>query len=236
MSRQPELASFNRTPDVGAVALVLPGGAERSHGRYWRFIDVPLRGVCRRMADAGAAHGLAVHLLRYRYRGWNGAAADTAADTRWALARLGEAYGPVPVALVGNSLGGRAAFWVAGEPAVAAVVGIAPWLPAGDPVDQLAGRKVLILHGDRDRSSASAAMSLAYAQRARQVVPDLARIEVIGDNHLLLRRAAEAWGLAAEFVLGTVAGRPLPPLLRAAMAARGTAGLSTPLPRRASAR
>lgn len=236
MTRQPELVAFHETPTVRAAALILPGGVTRSHGRHWKVVEVGLRTLGRRLAEAGAADGVGVHLLRYRYRGWNGVDADTAADTRWALAELHRAHGPVPVALIGNSLGGRAAFWTAGAPWVTTVVGVAPWLPAGDPVDQLAGRKVLILHGDRDRSGASAAMSLAYALRARAVVPDLARIEVIGENHYLLRRRADCWALTVDFVMGTLGRRPLPAVIDAAMAAPGPAGLATPLPPRVAAR
>ncbi len=43
-----------------------------------------------------------------------------------------------PVALVGHSMGGRAALYAADHPAVRAVVGLAPWIEPGDPVAQLA--------------------------------------------------------------------------------------------------
>jgi pimeloyl-ACP methyl ester carboxylesterase len=221
MARTPELVSFDGSSQVNGVALVLPGGMVRSRGRYWKFFDISLRNLCRTLATQGEAHGLAVYLLRYRYRGWNGERADTAVDARWALAELRSRHGDVPVALVGNSLVGRAAFSVAGEPQVAGVVGVAPWLPEGEPVEQLAGRKVLILHGDQDRSDAPASLSLAYAERARAVVPDLARFEVVGDGHYLLRRAIDCWAATTGFVLGALGMRPLDPAAE---------DLRTPLP------
>lgn len=227
--RQPQLVPWHRTSDVRGAALILPGGAARSRGRYWSFVDIGLRGLARRLVERGEPDGLAVYLLRYRYRGWNGTRADTAADTRWAVGELGRMHGEVPVALIGNSLGGRAAFWAAGEPHVASVVGIAPWLPNGDPVEQLAGRKVLILHGSRDRSGASAKRSLAYASRARTVVPDLARFEVVGDNHFLIRRSADCWAVTTDFVVGTIGNGPLNPAISAAMVAPAPDGLRTPL-------
>jgi predicted alpha/beta-hydrolase family hydrolase len=227
--RQPELIPWHRTSDVRGAALILPGGAARSRGRYWSFVDFGLRDLARRLVDRGEPDGLAVYLLRYRYRGWNGNRADTAVDTLWALGELERAHGGVPVALIGNSLGGRAAFWVAGEPHVASIAGIAPWLPNGDPVEQLAGRKVLIVHGSRDRSGASAERSLEYASRARSVVPDLARFEVVGDNHFLIRRAVDCWTVTTDFVVGTIGSGPLDPAISAAMTAPAPDGLRTPL-------
>jgi pimeloyl-ACP methyl ester carboxylesterase len=224
-----KMVAYHRTDHPRAAAIILPGGAENSRGRYWSIVDFALRSLARRLAEAGRPDALAVYLLHYRYRGWNGENADTLADTREALDEIRRKHGDIPVALVGNSLGGRAAFHAADGPTVASVVGIAPWLPEGDPVEQLAGRKVLILHGERDRSSASSAMSLAYAQRARLIVPDLARFEVGGDGHLLLRRAADCWALATAFVTATVGTRPLESAIAEAMAAPEPGGLRNPL-------
>jgi pimeloyl-ACP methyl ester carboxylesterase len=229
MAHTNELVAWHGIDDVRAVALLLPGGAVASHGRYWKFVDIGLRALARTLVKTGEPDGLAVYLLRYRYRGWNGADADTLVDTRWALEEIRRRHGDVPVSLVGNSLGGRAAFHAADDPSVASVVGVAPWLPEGDPVEQLAGRRALIMHGARDRSGASAAMSLAYARRARSVVPDLARFEVAGDGHYLLRRAPDCWALAAGFVTATVGTQPLDPAIRAAMTAPEPDGLRTPL-------
>ncbi|WP_203923452.1 alpha/beta hydrolase [Rugosimonospora africana] len=230
MTRTAELVAWHQTADVRAAALILPGGAVNGHGRYWKFVDIGLRSLARTLAERGEPDGLAVYLLRYRYRGWNGSDADTAVDARWALGEIHRRHGAVPVCAIGNSLGGRAAFRVASEPTVASVVGIAPWLPEDEPVTELAGRRVLVMHGDRDRGDASAAMSLAYAQRARAVVPDLARFELAGEGHLMLRRSADCWALTTEFVVGTVGAQPLSPAIEAAMAAPAPDGLRTTLP------
>ncbi|MFI9046046.1 alpha/beta fold hydrolase [Streptomyces sp. NPDC053427] len=208
--------------------LVLPGGFIRSRGRYWRFVEIELRNLFPLLTGEG--DGPAVHLLRYRCRGWNGRRADTAVDARWALEMIGELHGEVPIAVVGNSLGGRAAFRVAGHPRVTTVVGVAPWLPDQEEVEHLAGRRVLMVHGERDRSGASARRSLAYARRARSVVPDLARLEAPGEGRYLLRRSADVWATTACFVhdaLGIAA--PPPPLAEALKRARD-GDLRTPLP------
>ncbi|GAA2047457.1 alpha/beta hydrolase [Catenulispora yoronensis] len=191
--------------EVRAVVLVLPGGSVKSTGRHLTMAEWGLRPLLSQLAAAATPEGIAVHMLRYRMRGWNGEAADPLADTRWALDRLREQHGPVPVLLVGNSLGGRAAFRAADDPRVVGVVGIAPWLPAGEPVEHLAGREVLIVHGDKDHSEASGEKSLEFAVRARAVVPELARVEIPGAGHFLLKGAKDGFQLCTEFAMNVLA-------------------------------
>ena len=226
--RKPELSGRQGAEQVRAVVLILPGGQVRSHRGRMRIAERGLRGLARRFAAGGEPDGIAVHMVRYRFRGWNDESADTAADTRWALEEVQRRYGDVPVALFGHSLGGRAAFWCAGHPSVTSVVGLSPWLPAGDPVDQLAGRKALIMHGDKDRSDASPQLSLAFARRARQVTPDVARFEVVGGGHLMIDRGKDCGRLAAEFLFATIGSRPFSPLLAEALKPEGDLG--TPVP------
>ena len=99
--------------------------------------------------------------------------------------------------LIGHSMGARAAFRVAGHPAVSAVAGLAPWLPPTEPVDQLAGRRVLLVHGTADHIT-SPEETWAYAERARSVT-QTATIEVLGGEHTMLRRAPLWHRLAVEF-------------------------------------
>ncbi|RKT18976.1 hypothetical protein BX285_3416 [Streptomyces sp. 1114.5] len=208
--RTAELTPRQGDGPVNGVALLLPGGFIRSHSGPLKVAERGLRDLAVELTDRGRPHGTAVHLLRYRYSGWNGADADTAVDTRWALDELARRYGDVPVVLIGNSLGGRAAFWCAGHPSVVGVAGIAPWLPSGDAVDQLAGRRVLIVHGTGDHSAANATQSLEYGLRAREVVPDLARYEAPGANHYLLREARDISALTTAFTLAALGAEPAP--------------------------
>ncbi|GAA1949510.1 alpha/beta hydrolase [Kitasatospora viridis] len=206
--RTAELTQWQGGGKVRGVALLLPGGFVRSRLRPLKFVEQGLHELATELTERGRPDGIAVHLLHYRYAGWNGASADTATDTRWALAELAARYGDVPIVLIGNSLGGRAAFQEAGHPAVAGVVGIAPWLPDGAPVEHLTGRRVLIIHGDRDRTEASAAKSLDYARRALPFAPDLARYEVPRGSHYLVKQADAVRALTTAFVLTVLGGEP----------------------------
>jgi pimeloyl-ACP methyl ester carboxylesterase len=91
--------------------------------------------------------GVVVRRPRFEVRGWNDADASPVRDLTRHLDDLRDEFGPVPVVLVGHSMGARAALRAAGHPSVTAAAGLAPWLPPGEPVDQLAGRRILLAPG-----------------------------------------------------------------------------------------
>jgi pimeloyl-ACP methyl ester carboxylesterase len=155
---------------------------------------VPLANAIRR---ALRGYGVVVCLPRFELRGWNGDLASPVADLSRVLDEIGPRYGAIPVVLIGHSMGARAAFRVAGHPAVTAVAGLAPWLPPGEPIDQLAGRRVLLAHGTADRVTPPA-QTWAYAEHARSIT-DVAVIEVRSGEHTMLWRAPLWHRLAAEF-------------------------------------
>lgn len=239
-------------PDPAAVVLVAHGG--RSQGRepgarhslaYWRMVPFARtleRAGRRAHRDAGAdgapagdglagyglaGDGLAVYLLRYRHRGWNGPAMDAYRDARWAVGEITRGHPGRPVALLGHSMGGRAVLRAAGEPGVVAVCALAPWIE-GDPVEQLAGRSVLIAHGDRDRMTDPSA-SFDFAVRARRVTDRVARFDVRGDGHTMLRRATAWSSLVRRFVLGELGVEPVDGRITKAMQEPAPGGLRTVL-------
>lgn len=226
--RQPRILGRGIVSGASAVALLLPGGATRSHLRPLAFTDLAFsgpRGWWRRHAPT-----LAVHVLRYRYWGWNDADADSSVDTAWALGMIRRRYGSVPVVLVGNSLGGRAAFAQAGDPSVVAIAGIAPWTPPEDPAEQAAGRRVLIVHGTKDQSEAPAEWSLMFAGRARTAGATVARFVAPGAGHLLMSRANDWGALTADFVMAAAGLGRMPDAVEQASAPG--ASLEIPLPAR----
>lgn len=157
-----------------------------------------------RMIPVGAAirHGLrgsgvVVQRPRFRVRGWNGAQASPAGELNQVLDAIAAQFGPVPVVLVGHSMGARAAVRAAGHPRVSAVAGLAPWLPPGEPAGQLAGRPVLLVHGTSDRIT-SPAETWAFVERARAVT-EVAAVEVRDGDHPMLRRARLWHAIAAAF-------------------------------------
>ena len=166
---------------------------------------IPVAAAIRQALDGS---GAAVLRPRFRVRGWNGALASPVPDLEETLDDIVVRYGLVPVVLVGHSMGARAAARAAGHPVVAAVVGLAPWLPPGEPVDQLSGRSVLLAHGTADVVT-NPAETWAYADRAR-ALSRVTEVEIRGGDHPMIRRAAQWHALTATFV-GASLGFPPPP-------------------------
>jgi dienelactone hydrolase len=182
-----------------------------------------------------ARRGLAVYMLRYRVRGWNAPARNALVDARWAIAAVAESHPGVPVVLLGHSMGGRAALGAAGAPNVVAVCALAPWLDGNDPVAQLAGRTVLIAHGDRDRWTDPAA-SYAYALRAKAAGVAVCRFALPGAGHFMLTRIGDWHTLVRRFVLGVTGVEPLDPTIANALAQPAPHGLNAQLREMESAR
>lgn len=187
-------------PPVGAV-LALHGGRIRGRRPVGR-LDLPMlrmHAIARSLTDRLAPERIAVWTLRYAVQGWNGADASPVADARWALRRIA-AIDEVAVALVGHSMGGRTALRVAGEPNVAGVVALAPWLPPGEPMGDLAGRRLIIGHGTADRTT-DPRSSRRYASEAWGLAAEVRHVDVPGEGHALLRKAAWWNEFAAEGAL-----------------------------------
>ncbi|MCP2341193.1 alpha/beta hydrolase family protein [Actinomadura rupiterrae] len=185
-----------------AVALVLHGGREFSREPATSRQSAALRMIpfTMHLLSAGRRHGLAVWSLGYRYRGWNGEEASPVPDARWALDRLRKAHPDVPVALIGHSMGARTSLRVADDPQVTAVAALAPWVPRDEPVDQLAGRHILIMHGTEDATTPYRA-SVRYADRIRPIAGSVDFVPVPDEGHAMLRRPALWHRRTTAFVL-----------------------------------
>jgi pimeloyl-ACP methyl ester carboxylesterase len=157
--------------------------------------------IARAIRHALRGTGIIVCRPRFRVRGWNGEQASPVPDLHAVLDQIGTRFGDIPVTLVGHSMGARAALRAAAHPAVTAVAGLAPWLPPGEPVEQLAGRHILLAHGTADRITRPVDTWL-YAERAR-LVTEVTVIEVRGGDHALLRRAHLWHRIAENFCRGS---------------------------------
>ncbi|WP_112243014.1 dienelactone hydrolase family protein [Kribbella monticola] len=157
-------------------------------------------------AARSAAPGAAVGLMRYRYRGWNGAAASPAADLRTVLDGLPPRIRRV--VLIGHSMGGRAVVAAGNHPLVSGVLALAPWLPPGEPLVPLRGL-VVFAHGTLDRIT-SPAQTAAYARRLRSTGIPVAMLTVDGDKHAMLHRAADWNTLVHRFTTAALSAHAEP--------------------------
>jgi hypothetical protein len=83
------------------------------------------------------------------------------------------------------------------------VVALAPWLPGTEPVEQLAGRDVVVLHGTRDRTT-SPRGSAQFVTRALPFTRRAVCLHVPWSGHGMLTRASTWHRLTAAFV-GSIA-------------------------------
>jgi pimeloyl-ACP methyl ester carboxylesterase len=145
---------------------------------------------------------LVVARLLNSTRGW-GEGATPVQDATWALDRLAERFGPLPVSLVGHSLGARAALLAGSRDEVRSVVGLGAWVQPGDG-RALRGRRVLLLHGTADRIAPLARVEAVARELAPRNEVDVVRLE--GAGHALVREAARVDLPAARFAVSTVLG------------------------------
>lgn len=204
----------------GAV-LVLHGGASRQQDMRvspTQLSVLRMVPIAHRMARAGRGR-LAVFRLLNSVRGW-----DTdhtpVDDVAWAIGQLRARFDrDLPLALVGHSLGGRAALLAGRQPSVRAVAALNPWLYPEDGAVDLAGRRVLVVHGTDDRVARPERAEAAATRLARSA--ELGFVHVVGGKHAMLRRGGVFERLAADFATGTLLGREPSGLLADAFAGRG---------------
>nr|WP_254706540.1 alpha/beta fold hydrolase [Streptomyces lunaelactis] len=227
-------ANGSAADGVAGVVLLLPDGEPESARRPSPLSYAAALPLGRALARAGRADGLVVHGVHYRCRGWNGPDAHLAADATWAVEEVVRRYGDVPVCLTGHGMGARAALHAAGHPAVNSVLALAPWLPEDDmaaapePVKQLVGRQVLIVHGTNDART-DPELSYRLAERAKKSSRDICRFEVHSDGHALRQHYEEVQALASDFVLGALFTRRYARPVADALAAPPPLGLRMPL-------
>ncbi|HLN78973.1 MAG TPA: alpha/beta fold hydrolase [Nocardioidaceae bacterium] len=192
----PDLLRLDASGRPSGLILMLHGGQANSHAPVddrsasWRRS----RWMQRQIAGRAHERGVSVWLLRYRHRGWNAGAAahpSPVPDARWALDEARNELDPLPVVLLGHSMGARTAVTVADDPQVTGVVALAPWLPADEPVHALAGRRFAAAQGRADRITSFRATE-AFVRRAASVAASTELLDLGGAGHYMFRRL-RAW-------------------------------------------
>ncbi len=179
---------------------MLHGGTGRSHlpTSWLNLAVVRMLPIAWAVARAGRG-SFAVARLKFTVRGWNGSEQSPVADTRWALDELSASHPGVPIAIVGHSMGGRAALAVAGDPRVVDVVGLAPWVEGGEGGQAHDAQKTLVIHALTDRmTSPAASRRVVEALQARGLVASFVGLR--SGDHAMLRRATTWDGLVGGYL------------------------------------
>ena len=190
--------------DATDLVLLAHGGLERSLASPHVWRPPILRMWPLALAARSAAPDAAIGLMRYRYRGWNAPEAHPAQDLRTVLDLLPPRINRV--LLIGHSMGGRAAIAAGNHPLVSGVLGLAPWLPDGEPLAALRG-PVVLAHGDLDRIT-DPRQTAQYAARLRTAGHSVALLTVTGEKHAMLHRSPDWSELVHRFVDHTLTDTP----------------------------
>jgi dienelactone hydrolase len=217
MDHAPRLSFGGPDPRTQAVVLLLHGGATDSFHAVRAFDPSVLRMVpFGRNLVRGGDGRIAVAKLRYAVRGWNGERHSPLADARWALDRIAEHFGALPLGLVGHSMGGRVALRVAdqggvledadGTPhtwGVRSVAALAPWLPDGEPTPSFGGRPLLLAHGTADRVT-DPAKTTELADRLAAEGAEVELVKYPGAHHSMLFPARPWHEMVTRFMVRTL--------------------------------
>ncbi|MEV0414114.1 alpha/beta hydrolase [Streptomyces sp. NPDC050448] len=204
--------ALRRVPrDATAAVLLLHGGRPVGLEAPPRpnLPGLRMRPFAGAIAAAAPARGVVVAEVRYVHQGWNGHRADPVHDVWQALRELRCVAGPLPVVLVGHSMGGRAALRAAADPLVRGVVGLAPWCPPGEPVMHLGDTAVVLLHDEADRVTGAQA-SWDYVRRARARGAPAGGIVMPFGRHTMLRQARAWHRVTTDTALGLLGLTALP--------------------------
>jgi len=204
MPHAPRLSFTGHDAKAEAVVLLLHGGEPHNFALVRPF-DISLLRMFpfgRSVFRAGGGR-ITVATLRYAVRGWNGDQDSPLPDARWALDRISERFGDLPVGLVGHSMGGRVALRVADYRGVRSLAALAPWLPPGEPIPAMDGRKVLLAHGIADRRT-DPARTFELAEKLAVQGVDVELVKVPGAGHSMLFPARPWHDLVARFMVRTL--------------------------------
>ena len=136
-----ELRVTGSGPD--AVVCVNGGGRAEVPGTWSSTVEWLVERLAPRFP------GLRFGEVRYRIKSWR--RLDLCAeDGAAAIASLA----PRRTLMLGFSMGGSVSVRLAAEPSVAAVVGLAPWLPEQLDLSPLEGKRLAIVHGTLDSAAA----------------------------------------------------------------------------------
>ena len=128
-------------------------------------------------------------------------------DARWALDRIGERFGDLPIGLIGHSMGGRVALRVANHVgrsgAVRSIAALAPWLPNGEPTPALDHQMLLLAHGTADRTTDPVRTFELAAKLAAEGV-DVELVKFPAARHSMLFPARPWHDLVAGFMARTL--------------------------------
>jgi pimeloyl-ACP methyl ester carboxylesterase len=210
-------AELRVTGAVGDSAVIcVNGGQSREvEGTWSASVEWLVRTLAPRLPELGFAE------VRYRVKSWR-RLESCVEDARAAVDEVGAPR----IVLLGFSMGGAVSIAIADEPAVAEVIGLAPWIPDELDVTTLRRKRLTVIHGALDRwlpgiPGVSAAHSRKGFDRARERGAEGRYVLIPGAVHGVALRSprgrpvalpkADRWAALVEEELRRFVGAPSAP-------------------------
>ena len=131
-------------PGASLAAILVNGGtAKRVPGTWSATSELLATELAPRFPETAFVE------VRYRLKTWQ--ELDACFEDAAAAIELAVGAGASECLLVGFSMGGAVSIGVAAGESVAAVLGLAPWIPGRLPLDGLRGKRFDVVHGSWDR-------------------------------------------------------------------------------------
>lgn len=188
-----------------AIALLLHGG-RAIDPRPTRLRDVSYLRMLP-FANAIRAYGrlrIAPVLVHNTHGGWVGASGSGIVQARELVRALNAETGR-PIVLVGHSSGGWAALRAGDEESVLGSVALAPWVSDRESPQRLRGKRIRVIHGDRDLIC-SPVKAREFVEQLQDAGGDAIFTAVPGGGHAMLDRPWRWHALAARAVVEIVRG------------------------------
>ena len=172
-----------------AAVLVLHGGTddvEKAKRPRRPFLPATMNShwIQNGVHKALGTSGVATWALSHRLAGWDDNADPTPVrEARAAIERIRLMHSDtIPLVLIGISMGARTAVRVADEPNVRGVVGLVPWLPPDEPVENLRGKHLRVGHASLDTVAPWKSME-NFVERASRVASSVHHENLGPDVH-----------------------------------------------------
>lgn len=203
--RGPRIQYVEGEPEASAGVVVLLHGANEALNPHPAWLDPAYLRMpsLRRVLRRATKRQVAVAQIYHAGGGWDIHGRRGPDDARHAFGLVRERFPGLPLCVVAHSSGGCVALRAGDDPDIVSIVALAPYVSPHERADHLAGRDLLVVHGDRDHV-ASFPLSEDLVARINESGGTARFVRMPAAGHFMVRGAKLWHSLAADHVVRTL--------------------------------
>ncbi len=203
--RRPRIQYVEGDPARSAGVVVLLHGANDALQPHPAWLDPAYLRMpaLRRVIRRACQRKLVVAQIYHAGGGWDLHSRAAEEDGRYAFELVRRRFPGLPLCVVAHSSGGCAALRAGDDPGIVSIAALAPYVSPHDRADHLAGRDLLVVHGDQDHV-ASFQLSRELVERVNQSGGRARFVAMPAAGHFMVRGAKLWHSLAADHVVRTL--------------------------------